>query len=815
MEEDQEKFLDDALKIVKSQAFHMNKTIENNQLRQCLKEASIMLSELKTSLLTPRNYYHLYTIIFDEMQYLEGYFKEEYRRGRKIKDLYDAVQQASSIIPRLYLLISVGSVYIESQQVPASEIIFDLLQMVKGVQNPLRGLFTRYYLLKMIKDKLPDVGNEYEGEKSTFSDTLKFILQNLEEMNRLWIRLSTGCTGNERLLREKERNELKVLVGENITRLSSLQGLTLQIYQEEVLPKIINILLDSKDQLSQQYLMECIIHAFSDDYNIQCMSTILDTCTKLVPTVDIKSLFIALMEKLAKFVGDTGRNQEHSMSIVESADKIFELLKLNIDKIIDENSQGSMDTLKLIELQVAFMKFTLKGCPNKLQTVNHILNSSVNILSKTRSDYKISLDGIKLIGRLLSVPLESTLSIFEMPQFPNLMSYLDFSSRSTLSLRIIESLVNGSSIEKLDSVEKVTILLDFIKPLLADSNDGLESDQYQFEYEQQSVAKLIFIISNSSPIKQLEMLVLLKNIFLKGGLKRQKFTLPALVNSFFILASNVSHGYDAKLNETGSGNSGRPLYDEFTQKYQIDFENSSEYVKYLQKIYHTINDTIGTISGDYPESAFKLYLNSLSQINDIKVSRDEFEENGYGFASSALSILQEGKIEADKKLPLIILFVGTLTSLNFLSNENFSTLTANLQQASQTLVKRSDQCIAMLHCTHLFFNDTNKEQSKINECLTKAKRFADFAMTNAQNLHLFVLILNKYLFFIEKGAAFVKSEILNDIIEVVKNHILTIKTENTNATFLPEIERYFEVTLHVIAQRKKSATHKIFEEIEI
>jgi vacuolar protein sorting-associated protein 35 len=810
MEEDQEKFLDDALKIVKSQAFHMNKTIENNQLRQCLKEASIMLSELKTSLLTPRNYYHLYTIIFDEMQYLEGYFKEEYRRGRKIKDLYDAVQQASSIIPRLYLLISVGSVYIESQQVPASEIIFDLLQMVKGVQNPLRGLFTRYYLLKMIKDKLPDVGNEYEGEKSTLADTLKFILQNLEEMNRLWIRLSTGCTGNERLLREKERNELKVLVGENITRLASLQGLTLQIYQEEVLPKIINILLDSKDQLSQQYLMECIIHAFPDDYNIQCMSTILDTCTKLVPTVDIKSLFIALMEKLAKFVGDTGRNQE---DVMESAEKIFDLLKLNIDKIIEEGAQGSMDTLKLIELQVAFMKFTLKGCPNKLQTVNHILNSSVNILSKTRSDYKLSLDGIKLIGRLLSVPLESTLSIFEMPQFPTLMSYLDFSSRSTLSLRIIESLVNGSSVEKLDSVEKVTILLDFIKPLLADSSDANELDQYQFEYEQQSVAKLIFIISNTNPVKQLEMLTLLKNVFLKGGNKRQKFTLPALVNAFFILASNVSHGYDAKLNNISE--TGKPLHDEFIQKYQIEFENSSEYVKYLQKLYGVINDTIATISTDYPEIGFKLYLNSLSQINDLKISREEFEENGYNFASLALSIIQEGKVEADKKLPLIILFVGTVTSINFLSTDNMSTITANLQQASQTLVKRSDQCIAMLHCAHLFFNDIVKDQAKVNECLTKAKRFADFAMTNAQNLHLFVLILNKYLFFIEKGTSFVKSDILNDIIEVVKNHILTIKTENTNATFLPEIEKYFEVTLDVISQRKKSATHQIFEEIII
>jgi vacuolar protein sorting-associated protein 35 len=808
MEEDQEKFLDDALKIVKSQAFHMNKTIENNQLRQCLKESSIMLSELKTGLLTPRNYYHLYTIIFDEMQYLEGYFKEEYRRGRKIKDLYDAVQQASSIIPRLYLLITVGSVYIESQQVPATEIMCDLLQMVKGVQNPLRGLFTRYYLLKMIKDKLPDVGNEYEGEKSQMADTLKFILQNLEEMNRLWIRLSTGCTGNERLLREKERNELKVLVGENITRLSSLQGLTLEIYKEEVLPKIITILLDSKDQLSQQYLMECIIHAFPDDFNIQCMNTILDTCTRLVPTVDIKSLFIALMEKLAKYVGDTGRNQEE---ILESAEKIFDLLKINIDKIIEEGAQGSMDTLKLIELQVAFMKFTLKGCPNKLQTVNHILNSSVNILGKTRSDYKLSHDGIKLIGRLLSVPLESTLSIFEMPQFPSLMSYLDFSSRSTLSLRIIESLVNGSSLEKLDSVEKVTILLDFVKPLLADSSDAADLDQYQFEYEQQSVAKLIFIISNTSPVKQLEMLTLLRNVFLKGGSKRQRFTLPPLVNAFFILSSAASYAYDAKL--TGVTETGKPINDEFISKLNVEFESAEDYIKFQQKLYSVITDTIGTIGVEYPETAFKIYLNGLSQINDLKVQRDAFEETGYNFATLALGVLQEGKVEGDKKLALIILFIGTVTAVNFLSLDNLQTVTSNLQQVSQTLVKRSDQCIAMLHCSHLFFNDIQKDFIKVNECLTKAKRFADFAMTNAQNLHLFVQILNKHLFFIEKGTTFIKSEIMNDIIEVVKNHILTIKTENTNATYLPDIEKYFEVTLDVISNRKKNATHQIFEEI--
>lgn len=810
MEEDQEKYLDDALKIVKSQTFQMHKNIENNQLRFCLKETSIMLSELKTSLLSPRNYYQLYAIIFDEMQYLEQYFKEEYRRGRKIKDLYESVQQASSIIPRLYLLITVGSVYIESQQVPSMEIIFDLLQMVKGVQNPLRGLFVRYFLLKMIKDKLPDIGNEYESENSKLEDALKFILQNLEEMNRLWIRLSTGCTGNEKLMREKERNELKVLVGENIIRLSSLNGLSLEIYKDEVLNKMITILLESKDQLSQQYLMECIIHAFPDEYNIHCMDTILDTCTKLVPTVDVKGLFIALMEKLAKFVGDSSKDQNE---ILESAGKIFELLKTNIDKIIEDNTNGGLETLKLIELQVAFMKFTLKCCPDKLATVNHIMQSSLNILSRFKTEIKISQEGIKLVGRLLSAPLESTLSIFDLPHFPTLMNYLDFSSRSTLSLRIIESLTSGNSREKLDSIEKVNILLDFIKPLLADSPDANESDLYQFEYEQQSVAKLIFIIKNNDPTIQKDMFDILKNIFIKGGFKREKYTLPPLVNAFLIFVTNVSQIHEFSQEPYALQN--RPNHEAYLKNYVTNFTNSAEYIQFCQNVYSSIEELINVIRQEYPENAFKLLINTASNINSIKLDQESFSETCFNLLNDALSIFQDTKVDAEKKLGLLNLFISTVCNINCLSQEKFIQLTNSLVQYSQTLQKRSEQCLAILNCSHLYYTDVNKDINKVQDCLVKAKRFADFAMSNPQNLNLFVFILNKYLFYIEKGCENLKIDNINDIIEIIKNHILTIKNENTNPTFLPEIEKYFDATLASITYRKKAAQHKIYEEILI
>ena len=85
-----------------------------------------MLDTLKILKLTPSNNYHLYTTIFDEMQYIYSYLREEERKGRRMKDLYDIVQQCETIVSRLYLLICVDSAYIETRQANATHIIFDL-----------------------------------------------------------------------------------------------------------------------------------------------------------------------------------------------------------------------------------------------------------------------------------------------------------------------------------------------------------------------------------------------------------------------------------------------------------------------------------------------------------------------------------------------------------------------------------------------------------------------------------------------------------------------------------------------------------------
>ena len=125
-DEDQERALDKSLKKVKAQSFHIHSSIEKNNLRQCLKETHTMLAELRNEDLSPKNYYHLFTAVFDEMLLVEDFFKEEINRGRKAHDVYESVQQAKYLIPRLYLMIIAGGLTMERDHSTIEEITLPL-----------------------------------------------------------------------------------------------------------------------------------------------------------------------------------------------------------------------------------------------------------------------------------------------------------------------------------------------------------------------------------------------------------------------------------------------------------------------------------------------------------------------------------------------------------------------------------------------------------------------------------------------------------------------------------------------------------------
>lgn len=59
-------------------------------------------------------------------------------RLQRFAEFYEVVQYAGNIVPRLYLLITVGVIYFKMEGAPKKEILKDLVEMNRGVQNPIR-----------------------------------------------------------------------------------------------------------------------------------------------------------------------------------------------------------------------------------------------------------------------------------------------------------------------------------------------------------------------------------------------------------------------------------------------------------------------------------------------------------------------------------------------------------------------------------------------------------------------------------------------------------------------------------------------------
>ena len=827
MEQNKDINLEKGLKKIKEQSFHINSAIEKNNLRQCLKEAYTMLCELRTNELSPKNYYNLYISVVDTMLTIKNYMIEEINRGRRLIDLYDDVQQAQHVIPRLYLMITAGSIYIEKVPRSTRIIIYDMLGLVKAVQNPIKGLFLRNYLLKMIKDKLPDKDNVYLREGASFEDSLKFIIENMEEMNRLWVRLSVGVTGIEKLKREKERDELKILIGESMNKLSSLENLNLDIYEQYVLPKLLNIIINSKDKLCQQYLMECIIHAFPDSFNVKCMENLLDAISSLEKGVDIGVIFISLMQKLGNYFGRyKSKIEENNMNnndkqIFEIAQNIYPALLKNFNSYMNQNlnnnNNNSVELNKLLNLILSFMKFSLKCSPpeQKLESINNIFSMALDLSNNQRN--KLDEDCINKIGLLLIEPLNNGINIFRMNDFIPLMNYLNFKNKKNLGINLIETLINDANkenptMEKIENLESLDNVLKYIRPLLGDTRESMQEDESTYEYEQSIVSKLVYIIRTNNPENIYKILNDLKNIFAHGGINRRRYTLPPLASRIIQFCHDITICYENKLGILLEKKKNNKYTKQIIESLDISkIENDEIFLKLILNIYKLLTETIDLISQEQPQVAFNLFLQSASQANSISCNKEKFEESCTIFINNAINIFDEGRYNQNQKYKMLLQISSILLTLK-INKDKIDMMVENLIKGSQKMVQREEQCKAMLIVSQIYFT-IFKDSKKVMDCLNKARRFADFAMTNPRNLALFVDYLNKILYFIEQEEKVIefKPEQIEDIIELIKGHIRTIKNiPSDDISYLENIEVYFNNTLKTISYRKINSNNKNF-----
>ncbi|XXG98649.1 hypothetical protein Hte_004976 [Hypoxylon texense] len=303
--EDQARLLEDALIAVRQQTVLMRKSLDTpGKLMDALKCCSTLVAELRTSSLGPKQYYELYMAVFDALRYLSMHLRENHPHNH-LADLYELVQYAGNIIPRLYLMITVGTAYMSIPEAPVKELMKDMMDMSRGVQHPIRGLFLRYYLSGQARDYLPT--GDGDGPEGNLQDSINFILTNFVEMNKLWVRLQHQGHSREREQRTKERKELQLLVGSNIVRLSQL--VDLEAYRDGILAPLLEQVVQCRDVLAQEYLLEIITQVFPDEFHLHTLDQFLAAVSRLNPHVNVKAIVIGLMDRLSAYAERESQNE--------------------------------------------------------------------------------------------------------------------------------------------------------------------------------------------------------------------------------------------------------------------------------------------------------------------------------------------------------------------------------------------------------------------------------------------------------------------------------------------------------------------------
>lgn len=783
--DDQDKLLSDALGIVRSQAFQMKRCLDKTRLMDALKCASTMLAELRTSLLSPKSYYELYMAITNELCHLELYLLDEFQKGRKVADLYELVQYAGNIVPRLYLLITVGLVYIKTNSALKRSILKDLVEMCRGVQHPLRGLFLRNYLLQCTRNILPDVVQAEDENEGNVFDAIDFVLMNFAEMNKLWVRMQHQGHSSEKSRREKEREELKILVGTNLVRLSQLESATLETYQKLILPGILEQVVSCRDAIAQEYLMECIIQVFPDEFHLQTLDPFLKSCAQLQSGVNVKNIIISLIDRLAAYNqrNEKAAGVEEGASVIPAEVQLFDVFSVQIANIVQTRTDMPLEDT--ISLQVALVILAQKVYPDRVDYVDKVLETTTQILERLNlNNISHFLSVNQELSRLLRICVDfynNALTIIQLKNFCPLLDKFDYTSRKSLALYIVMNILENETF--IPTADETDSVLAMLTPLIKDEEDQQQQqttqekiDPEDFAEEQGIVARFVHLLESDDPDMQYKILQAARKHLGLGGPQRIKHVLPPLVFAAYQLAF----------------------------KYKSIADKDQMWDKKCQKILQYCHSTIAVLAkAELPELALRLYLQGALVIDQIAYTNHETV--AYDFMTQAFSLYEDEISDSKSQLAAITLIIATCEQMTCFSEENAEPLRTNCALAASKLLKKPDQCRGVVTCASLFWSgkkagEEMRDEKRTLECLKKGARIASQCIDPSVRVQLYVELLNHYLFYFERGNSLITVAMLNQLITKINEELPTLDSSEETK----QIEMHYKNTLVHIRSRMES-----------
>ncbi|KAG2412305.1 vacuolar protein sorting-associated protein VPS35 [Aspergillus terreus] len=855
--EDQSRLLEEALGVVRQQSQMMRKCLETpGKLMDALKCGSTLVSELRTPSLGPKQYYELYMAVFDALRHLSVYLKENHPVNH-LADLYELVQYAGNIIPRLYLMITVGTVYMSVEDAPVKEIMKDMMEMSRGVQHPIRGLFLRYYLSGQARDHLPTGSGD--GPEGNLQDSINFVLTNFVEMNKLWVRLQHQGPSRERERRMQERRELELLVGSNIVRLSQL--VDLEAYKSGILQALLEQVVQCRDVLAQEYLLEVITKVFPDEFHLHTLDLLLSAIARLNPHVDLKKIVIGLMDRLSAYAAretessvdpekrrqteeeavtrllenlkvseenkkeaaatdadanaaengveqaseepeQTTDQAEAEPTATENGDKAeqagipsdVKLYSIFYDQVVNLIKTRGLPIQDTMALLVSLVNLALNTYPDQLEYVDQILDFA----TKETAEYADHADlhsapTQQNLLHLLLAPIRSYVSIFTALALPNYLPLL--TSQSYPTRRSVAGEIARNLLNHRTLITTTENLDRVLQALRVLIKEGAQQSMGYPGLQSQRRGE------TDETIEEQGWLARLVHLIQAPENDTQLKLLQATRKAY--LDGNERIRYTTPALITASIRLARKL--KAREHYDDNWQSQSSAL--YRFMHQCVNNLYQRVNPGCADLALRLFV-MCGEVAD----QTGFEEFSYEFFAQAFTIYEDSISDSRAQFQAVCIIAGALHGTRGFSKENYDTLITKAALHGSKLLKKPDQCRAVYLASHLWWVVENPQRGeedaknlyrdgkRVLECLQRALRVADACMDTAVSVELFVEILNRYVYYFDQQNETVTTKYLNGLIELIHSNLQTNEDEPNPGLEGPK--RHFERTLEYIRSRE-------------
>ena len=748
-------------------------------LFEIIESAKSIINQLDTQSISPLEYFsnfisttdQLTKIKADIISYAESSLEMNYTL------IYNIVYTMRlNRLCKVYLLSLVGNLICQKDISHIISILNEELIFLDEVDYPIVSFFAHYYCFTSFSESLKlcdmDIARQY-------------YLNMIIEMNRLLNEMNKEGESDN-----KDIQNLHCLVIENINKVILLEGVNANIFKTKIFPRLINLVFDKEEGDYSEYILDWIISGLNFSYVVQNFSIVVDTMLKVVDKDSSMSKKLNnIIEKIiSNYKSSKPEIQELILaSIGSKIDKIFDTIINIMKKSKDIKSMEIKVYLEHIYSLITFIAIFIKNDVNS-NSFNSILGmideyfkdqeqekanleaaKSKKEKDKNNNVQLITEEHIKIYEKIYLLLMKEKISLFNIKNILSIVEHFDNENKQKANYNLLVYL--NTSEDNLDEENKIEFLVSIIKNSIYIKTEEVPNT----EHEEITIGKLIERINNPNPEKYLKLLVIFKNIFEKNKFKLE-ITVDNFLTAILQLFSNVEENYHYIL--TKRENKDAEIDNTATVKMELTEYTDDKIMAFIKNLLTFIQDIISNDFGSFPKYTTKLVKSLIEKMDTIQFLRDFFMELCLECYSLYLKIVYHDVDDSSTKVDLVSELITVLSKSTILTKEKYLQVTNSIVKKSRGLQKRCETAKIMLVSCDLYYNPNFTDKKKIEKNLKEAEKESEFAMVKPENLNLFVILLEKMIFYYQNKEQFVSLEKIQKINNSIDKYLKDLKNIN-------------------------------------